>query len=448
MKRLGVLIFIAAPLAAQIPLNPPILNSPSQSQAPQNAVDAIEQRSLQQAISEAGNSPVELARAIERHLKQYPHTARRAELERALLKTAIDLNDDRVTIEYGERVLARDPNNRAFLEGVTTATLRSGTKEQAAQALAHAQQLEQLIRTEYKNDKFVPGGGRDVAKRKDEFDRALARVRILQARAQGLTGHTEEAIQLSGSSYKIFPSVEGAREAARWLAAAGKDREAIAYLAEAFTIAGLHSADLDGANDRARLSELYKKLNGSDAGLGDLILKAYDETAAQLAARRAELRQYDPNNQLKDPMAFTLNGLDGEKLALSSLAGRILVLDFWATWCGPCRAQHGLYEETKARFKDNQDVLFLSIDTDEDHNLVKPFMESQKWTQKVYFDDGLQYLLKVENIPTTIIFGKKGEVVDRMIGYLPDRFVDMLTDRINDALGKPVAPIAVPAISQ
>ena len=443
MTRLGVLILAATPLLAQIPQS-----AVGQIAAGQNTVDAIEQRSLQRAVSEAGNSPVELLRALDHHLKQYPQAARRADLERTVLKTAIDLNDDRVTIEYGEKVLARDPNNRAFLEGVTTAALRSGTKEQAGQALAHAQQLEQLIQAEYKDDKFFPGGGREVAKRKDEFDRALARVRILQARAQGLMGHTGDAIQLAESSYKIFPSVEGAREAARWLAGAGKDREAIAYLAEAFTIAGLRSADLDGGNDRARLSELYKKLNGSEAGLGDLILKSYDETAAQLAARRAELRQYDPNNQLKDPIAFTLNGLDGDTLALSSLSGKILVLDFWATWCGPCRAQHGLYEEAKARFKDNPEVLFLSIDTDEDHKLVKPFMESQKWTQKVYFDDGLQYLLKVENIPTTIIFGKKGDVVDRMIGYLPDRFVDMLTDRINDALGKPIVPVAAQAISQ
>ena len=58
----------------------------------------------------------------------------------------------------------------------------------------------------------------------------------------------------------IFPSVEAAREAARWLSAAGKDQEALQYLADAFTIGGLHSADLDGASDRARMGELYRKL--------------------------------------------------------------------------------------------------------------------------------------------------------------------------------------------
>ena len=186
------------------------------------------------------------------------------------------------------------------------------------------------------------------------------------------------------------------------------------------------------------MSELYRKLHGSEAGLGDLILKTYDSTSAQLAARRAELRQFDPNAQLKEPIQFTLSSLDGDKLQLSSLLGKVIVLDFWATWCAPCRAQHPLYEEVKAQFKDSGDVVFLSVDTDEDHSLVKPFLTQIKWNQKVYFEDGLQSLLQVSTIPTTIIFDKKGEIFNRMIGYLPDRFVDMLTDRVSAALGKPL----------
>jgi thioredoxin-related protein len=90
----------------------------------------------------------------------------------------------------------------------------------------------------------------------------------------------------------------------------------------------------------------------------------------------------------------------------------------------------------KAKFKDTADVVFLALDTDEDHSLVKPFLTQIQWSQKVYFEDGLQSLLQVSSIPTTVILGKNGQVFTRMVGYLPDRFVDMLTERVDSALGK------------
>jgi len=403
------------------------------------ALSQDEQVSLQKALSEGGNSPTEFILAIENHLKRYPNSPRRAELERALVKTAIELNDDRRLMEFGERVLSREPDNMQVLEHVTTALLHQGDKPNAQRALDHARHLGDLIQAAYQNDKFEPGGGSEEAKRKEDFDRGRARALLLQSRANGLLGRTADAIQSAESSYKVFPSVEAAREAARWFSAAGKDQEALQYLADAFTIGGVHSADLDGASDRARMGELYRKLHGTDAGLGDLILKAYDTTFSQLAARRAELREFDPNAQLKDPIQFTLTGLEGEKLPLSSLLGKVVVMDFWATWCGPCREQHPLYEQVKAKFKDSGDVVFLAVDTDEDHSLVKPFLTQIKWSQKVYFEDGLQSLLQVSSIPTTIILGKKGDVFTRMVGFLPDRFVDMLTERVNNALGSPQA---------
>ena len=135
-------------------------------------------------------------------------------------------------------------------------------------------------------------------------------------------------------------------------------------------------------------------------------------------------------------MQFTISGLSGEKLPLASLKGKVIVMDFWATWCGPCRAQHPLYEEAKKRFKNRDDVVFLAIDTDEDHSLVKPFLEQNNWSQTVYFEDGLGQLLQVSSIPMTLIFDKEGRVFSRMNGFIPERFVDMLTERIQEALGE------------
>ncbi len=110
------------------------------------------------------------------------------------------------------------------------------------------------------------------------------------------------------------------------------------------------------------------------------------------------------------------------------------MMDFWATWCGPCRAQHPLYEEVKKKFAGNQNVVFVAVNSDEDPSLVKPFLESNSWSKKVYFEDGLSGLLKVNSLPATLIFDKEGKLYSRMNGFVPERFVDMLSERIQEAL--------------
>ena len=102
-------------------------------------------------------------------------------------------------------------------------------------------------------------------------------------------------------------------------------------------------------------------------------------------------------------MEYVISGMNGEKLSLATLKGKVVVFDFWATWCGPCRAQQPLYEEVKARFKDDKNVVFLNVSTDENREIVKPFLDSNKWKKTVYFEDGLSALLRVTSIPTTMI---------------------------------------------
>jgi thiol-disulfide isomerase/thioredoxin len=110
-------------------------------------------------------------------------------------------------------------------------------------------------------------------------------------------------------------------------------------------------------------------------------------------------------------------------------------MDFWATWCGPCRTQHPLYEQVKARFAKSGDVVFLSINTDESRAGVPAFLAEQKWDRKnTYYEDGLSEAMRIGSIPTTVITDRKGSIVSRMNGFVPDRFVEMLTDRINRAL--------------
>jgi len=388
-----------------------------------------EQQDLQQAVNEAGNSAIDLTRSLEAFLRKYPSATQMKEIERALAKAAIDNKDDRRTVQYGERVLASTPDDMLVLDRVARAEITLGGKENAERALAHAHRFQEIV------EKLPEANGLGAAKMREERDRGIARAILYQSRAQSALGNFNEASKLAAQSFSRYPCEESAREWGSALASLGFDEQAIAHFADAFMIPDVRAQDSDRATDRKRLGELYRKAHGSEKGLGDAMLEAYDRTSALIEDRQKRISGLDPNAGVTDPMAFTISGLDGQRLKLGNLKGKVVILDFWATWCNPCRIQHPMYDQVQQRFKDRGDVVLLSIDADEDHSIVAPFLEKQKWTRdRVYFEDGLQKLLQVGDIPTTIVFDKQGRVASRMNGFLPDRFVEQLTERIQTAL--------------
>lgn len=414
MKLLYTLLFAGAMLAGA-----------------QTSNSEAEQNDLRRAVGEAGSSPVEMTRALEGHLAKYPKSARRNDIELAVLKASVDAKDNRRIALYGERVLARDSGDVPILESVARALLLLDDKANAEKALGFARRLEQGLDA---LEKEKAASAREESQKREEIDRTRGKALIYQARALSNLGKMAEALERARASYQAYPSSEAARETARCLERSGKIDEALPYLADAFMINDPRRTEAERTRDRARLGETYRKVKGNEAGLGDLALAAYDRTTGQLAERRLKLRQLDPNANVTNPIEFTLSNVKGGKLALASLKGKVLIMDFWATWCGPCRGQHPLYDQVKQRFKGRADVVFLSINTDEDRGLVQPFLDESKWSKDVYFEDGLSASLRVSSIPTTVIFGKRGEVFSRMNGYIPERFVDMLSERIKEAL--------------
>ncbi|MSV29246.1 MAG: redoxin domain-containing protein [Bryobacterales bacterium] len=395
-----------------------------------------EQNDLNDALSQTNNSPLEFIRALEAHLAKYPKSAKTAELERALAKAALDNSDDRRLVIYGERVVERNPDDVVVVEGLVRALLsRDPSKDFAAKALKHAGHYEKLVaglRTEK-----APGRVSE-ATWQDGVERGVGNALRFQARASGILEAYGDAIALAEKSFATYPNADSAREAGKWLAKTGRREEAIRRFADAFTIPDARSTDAERANDRFWLGELYRQLHqGSEAGLGDAILQAYDRNTALVEERRSSFARKDPNVRAAKIHDFTLGGPGGEKIALSSFKGKTLVLDFWATWCGPCRVQHPLYEKVKERFKDQPDVVFLAISTDEEREKVAPFLKENNWNHRVYFEDGLSRNLQISSIPTTIVVGRNGEIVSRLNGFLPDRFVDMLSERIDESLKQP-----------
>jgi thiol-disulfide isomerase/thioredoxin len=183
------------------------------------------------------------------------------------------------------------------------------------------------------------------------------------------------------------------------------------------------------------MSDLYKKNHRSEKGLGDIVLRAYDRTAALKRGQLAGLKAKDPNAVATDIMDFALPRPEGDPLALASLKGKTVVMDFWATWCLPCRAQHPLIENVKKHFEGTGKVVFISVDADEDRSLVAPFLGEMHWNDPIYFEGGLARAMSVSSIPTVIVLDSAGKISSRMAGFIPERFEDMLTQRIAETLG-------------
>jgi thiol-disulfide isomerase/thioredoxin len=391
----------------------------------QSQMPAQEQQELSAALAEAGNSSHEFIVALERHLQKYPQTKGRWELERALVKSAKETGDDARMIKWGELVLARESEDIQTLEAVTRALVRVGDKAAAEKALVFGKKWELILRG------LEPKDATEKIRwqMRLELDQGVSRALQAQARAQLILGKAVEAEALAEKSFAVYPFDESARALAQARGILGKWDAAADAWADSFV-----SGDAKRPDDLAGMREAWKKGHGDEKGAGERLLAAHDRFNKWNDAKVERLRQYDPNALKGKPAEFVISGLSGEKLPIASLQGKVVIFDFWATWCGPCRAQHGLYEQVKEKFKGRTDVEFVYLNTDEDKSLVAPFLDAQKWSKKVYFEDGLSRLLNVSSIPTTVILNKRGEIASRMNGFVPETFVAQLSERVQRIL--------------
>lgn len=120
---------------------------------------------------------------------------------------------------------------------------------------------------------------------------------------------------------------------------------------------------------------------------------------------------------------FTLSDINGNKITLSEMRGKVVMIEFWATWCPPCRQSIPDLNTIFNKYKDRGFVLLaISLDKGSDaQSLIMSFIKEYPMAYTVLLDNGdTGRKYGVSSIPTSFIIDKTGRIANKHIGYSPN----------------------------
>jgi peroxiredoxin len=139
------------------------------------------------------------------------------------------------------------------------------------------------------------------------------------------------------------------------------------------------------------------------------------------------IRRLEEEDRQRNSVNFTLTDLNGKSWTLKDLKGKVVMLNFWATWCPPCRKEMPDLEFIYKQFAD-QGLLILGVSDDEPEK-VRAFIQKQGTTYPVLLDpeSKVNHLLRIEGIPKTFVYDRDGNIVAQSIDMRTrGQFVEML----------------------
>jgi peroxiredoxin len=166
-----------------------------------------------------------------------------------------------------------------------------------------------------------------------------------------------------------------------------------------------------------------------DAYLELASLVRYEHVNASIDSPQftAAMAKLEADDQRRNEADFTLTDLSGKAWTLKDLRGKVVLVNFWATWCPPCRKEMPDLETLNQRFGP-QGLVILGI-SDEDAATVNPFIAKQGTTYPILLDPGrkVNELFQIDGIPKTFIYGRDGKIVAQSIDMRTQKqFLEML----------------------